>query len=317
MPDPLTMARVLGVTAMLPAVAVLLSGLLSRAPASPRSAVVALLGVAAAFCLGYHMFGLRLRWPPDEDQFRLVLLLLPAALLVEVAAAISPLPRWLAWLPRLAVAAAAAPVLLHNTTYLADLDGPGSREWTPTQAALILGGLGAALAAVWAALALVQKRSPGRSVPLAVALTCAGAAVVVMLSGYLTVGQLILALAAALGGAALAPSALPRSSLAPGLLGLGIVGLFALLVCGRLFGKLTTPHAVLLGLAPLLVWLPELPYARALPALARGVVRVLVVLVPLALVAAQAQQKFIEDSRPAAGAGEKEPSIEDYMNFGK
>ena len=59
----------------------------------------------------------------------------------------------------------AAPVLLYNTSYLAELAGPGSREWTPAQAGIILAGLAAALTGAWAALALLATRSPVRSVP--------------------------------------------------------------------------------------------------------------------------------------------------------
>ena len=39
-----------------------------------------------------------------------------------------------------------------------------------------------------------------------------------------------------------------------------MVGLFSLLVIGHFFGELTTAHAILLLFAPLLGWLPELPY---------------------------------------------------------
>jgi hypothetical protein len=306
MPDPMAILQVLAITAVVAALTALVFGLWRRAP------VGGVLGAGAAFYLGCRLLKLWPHWPPREDQDRLLLLVLPAVLAVELAASFPRLRRWLAWLLRLTVAAAAAPVLLYQTTYLADLAGPGTREWTTAQAGLILGGLAVALAAVWAALALLLKRSPGRSVPLALSLVCVGAAATVMLSGYATAGQLALPLAAALAGAALA-----RPGGAPGLLGFGIVGLFSVLVIGHFFGKLTTAHAALLGLAPLLVWLPELPYARALPLRLRGLVRMVVVVVPLALVLVEARAKFIEGSRPAASSGAKEPSLDDYMNFGK
>ncbi len=306
MPDPVLILEVLAVAAALAALAVFAGAALGRAPLG------GVLGAGAAFYVGCRLLGLWPHWPPREDQDRLLLVLLPAVLAIELAASFPRLPRRLVWVPRAAVAGAAAPVLLYQTTYLADLAGPGTREWTGAQAGLILGGLALALAAVWAALAVLVGRSPGRSVPLALALTCAGAAATVMLSGYATGGQLGLPLAAALAGAALA-----RRQAAPGLLGFGTVGLFAVLLIGRFFGQLTTAHAALLGLAPLLAWLPELPYARALPSRLRGLARVAVVLLPLALALTQARARFLEDSRRPTSPGTAEPSLEDYMNFGK
>src|SRR5205807_1665424 len=94
------------------------------------------------------------------------------------------------------------------------------------QAWLVLAGLAAALAGVWAALVALARRTPfpspapsgadrvtgGRSVPLVLAVACAGAALTVALSGYATGGLLGLPLAAALTGvvaASLALSARP------------------------------------------------------------------------------------------------------------
>ncbi|HEV3259179.1 MAG TPA: hypothetical protein VG013_20065, partial [Gemmataceae bacterium] len=218
--------------------------------------------------------------------------------------------RWLAWPLRLVIAVGAARVLLHNTTYLEDLAGPDSREWTPAQTWKILAGMGAALAVVWAALVLLVRRAPGRSVPLAVALACAAAAVTVMHSGYASGGQVGLPLAAALAGAVAASLVLSGPPAMEGALGLAVVGLFALLVIGRFFGELTTLNAALLFFAPLLCWLPELPPRF------RGVARVVMVAVPVAVALLLAHQKFAEDSARTA-PGPQEPSTQDYLDIGK
>src|SRR5262249_10274173 len=137
----------------------------------------------------------------------------------------------------------------------------------------------------------------------------------IMLSGYATGGQLALPLAAALVGATVASWALSGPTDVTGPLGLGVVGLFALLVIGRFFGQLTTGHAALLFAAPLLCWLPELPSIRRLRPWLRGLAQVVLVAVPVAVAGAQAQQKFAEASRPSPDS--KEPSIQDYMDFGR
>jgi hypothetical protein len=176
--------------------------------------------------------------------------------------------------------------------------------------------LAAALAVAWAALALLAQRAGGRSVPLALALCGAGTAVTIMLSGYASGGQLGLPLAAALVGVLSASLVLAEPLDVRGITGLGVVGLFGLLVIGRFFGFLTTAHAVLLFLAPLLCLLPELPYVRRAGLRVRGFARVALVVVPVAITLALAQQRFVEASRQTS-SGPREPTIQDYLDFGK
>ena len=109
-------------------------------------------------------------------------------------------------------------------------------DWSPTQTWLILGGLGASLAVVWIGLALLWRRVPGRSVPNALSISCAGTVLVLMLSAYATGGPLGIPLAAALIGAALvAPTLASPSKAVP--LGVGVVGFFGILVLGRFFAS--------------------------------------------------------------------------------
>ena len=71
-----------------------------------------------------------------------------------------------------------------------------------------------------------------------------------------------LPLAAALTAVVIASLALAGPADMRGVLGLGVVGLFALLIVGRFFGQVSTLNAALLFFAPLLGWLPELPFVR-------------------------------------------------------
>ena len=274
------------------------------------------LGVGLGFVVGAWMLGFSPRWPPRADQDRLLFVLFPAVCAVEVGAAVAGRFRWLAWLPRPIVAAGAARLLLHNTVYLEDLAGPGTREWSPASTWPILAGLAVALAGTWAALALLARRSGGRSVCLALALACGGSAVVIMLSGYASAGMLGLPLSAALLGVGLASLLLSGPADLQGARGVGVVGLFGLLVLGRFFGELNTLHAVLLFGAPLLGWLPELPFLRRPGPRLRAVAGVVLTVVPLIVALTLAYRQFAADSVGTSGNPD-EASVRDYPDDGK
>ena len=324
MPDRILILEAMGAAAVFAAALVLLTAWLGRAARPAWVSAGGVLGVGIGFLAGCWVLGVRPHWPPREDQDRLLLLLWPAAVGVELLAVALGTFHGLVWVPRAVLASLAAWVLLYQSSYLADLVGPGSREWTRAQAGLILFGLGVSLLGVWVALAvLVRRRIPlqperwqGFSVVLALALACVGAAVTVMLSGYASGGQLGLPLAGALAGALAASVLVPRSPTLEGVGGLGVVGLFALLVIGCLFGGLTRANAALLFFAPLLGWLPEVPYARRMGPLLRGSVRVALTVAPVAVALVLAQQKFVADSQRTS-PGAPETTIQDYLDFGK
>ena len=322
MPDQMLIAQGVGAAAFCAAILVLLVGWPLRPPRSRLIAAGSVFGAAVGFCVGCSWLGILPSWPGSraeferlllEDRNRLLFIVLPAVCVCEIIGA------WLgkpAWVLRLGIAAAAAPVLLHKTRFVADLDGPGSRAWTPEQAWQIFAGLALALLAVWAALALLMKRSPGQSTPIATALACGAAAVTVMLSGYASGGELGLPLTSALGGAALATLVVAGPPDLKGLMGVGLVGLYSLLVIGYFFGSLKLEFAVALFSAPLLCWLPELPGIRKLSSTLRGGLRIPLTAVPLVVVVALAFQNFQKASVQTA-PGSPEPTLEDYMNFGK
>jgi hypothetical protein len=319
MPDPVLFAQAMGIAAVAAAVVFgICSWRWPRSAARPSWVGAGwVLGVGAGFYLGCWVLGVRLHWPLLEDQDRLLALVFPAVLVVELLAASPSVSRWLIWPLRLGVAGGTARVLLHGSSYITDLLGPGTQEWSPVQEWLILAGLAAALAAVWSLLVLLAHRAPGLSHPVCLAVTIAGAAVTVMLSGYASGGQVGLPLAAALVGAAAAALVPPGPARTIGPLGVGGVGLFSLLVIGHFFGQLIVAHAILLFGAPLLAWIPELPYLRRLPAWARGLARVIVVGAAVAAVVAHAQWRFAESSQATSRSAPNEPSVEDYMNFGR
>src|SRR5262245_16718949 len=162
MPDPVIILQASAVAALLAAAAVLLVGR-ARPAWLPAAGAI---GLGLGFVAGAWWLGLAPRLALREDKDRLFLLLLPAAVAVEVFAAFSRRALWLGWLLRLAVAVGAAPVLLHGSSYLTDVAGPGTREWSPAQTWYVLGALAAALVANQALLGRLARRAAGRSVLL-------------------------------------------------------------------------------------------------------------------------------------------------------
>jgi len=146
------------------------------------------------------------------------------------------------------------------------------------------------------------RKSTALSVGLAIAGTCAGAAVVVMLNGYASDSQYGLVLGAAIAGSATASWVLKTPADLSGIVGIGLVGAFCLLLLGRFFGNLSTEAAVIVFLAPALCWLPELP-----PRL-HTLRRLAMVGIPVLIVVILARQKFDEDSLKNAPKTKGSPS---------
>ena len=296
MPDYTLMGLALAVSAAAAAVTFLLAAWPWRKPHPLRRRVGWVLGLGAGIYAGCCVLGQWPRWPAPEDRDRFLAVLLPATIAAEAAAAVAPRPRWIAWLLRLSLAGAAAPILLYNSSYLADLSGPHSAEWPPALAAAILLALAAALAVVWGLLALLQARTSERSASATLVLTTGAAALTVMLSGYYRGGLLGLPPTGAVAGATLASFAAPAERGQDGSLGVGVIGLFSVLLIGRFFGSLPTASALCLLLAPLLAWVGEAPGVRRLRPILRAAARLGLVAVPLILVVTYAMIRFAEES---------------------
>ena len=317
MPDPIVILTAMGMAA---AVAAAMLGIFGWPWRTGRPTFVEAgwaVGMTAGLFLGCWYLEIRPHWPPREDLDRLLAVIIPAVLGVELLAAFPKVPRSLVWPLRFLIVTGVARILLHGSGYITDLTGPVTSEWSTTQQWLIFSGLAVIETAVWVGIDLLARRTPGLSVPLCLAVVIVGSAVTVMLSGYATGGQVGLPLAAALVGSTAAAALLPRSSPNTAQLGVPIVGLFSLLVIGRFFGDLTTAHATLLVFAPLLAWIPELNYPRPIPSWARGLMRLILVGSLVSTVLVHAQRKFAQDFQAPSAPGSKEPSVDDYMNFGK
>jgi hypothetical protein len=177
------------------------------------------LGLAAGFLVGIAVglmwLGVRCHWPPREDQDRLLLVLLPLAVLTDVVGA-WPRLRWPAVALRGLACAACGPVILWGSIYLSDAAGPGSRLLSiPTLILLELFAT-ALMASAWRLLLHAQPHMPRPAVGVALAMTLAAASAATLLSGYASAGLTGLILASAIAGTsvgtALNPHEEPRCS---------------------------------------------------------------------------------------------------------
>jgi hypothetical protein len=280
---------------LLAAVVAGLALLIIARPANPvpwRMAAGWVTGLGAGIYCGCARLREGPHWPPLEDRDRFLVILLPLALAVEFAAMLLPTPRWIAWMLRIAVATAAAPILLYNSSYLADLSGPGSAEWNRAGTALVLGFSGVILAAIWGLLAVLQARTSDRVLAPVLVFTALASGATVVLCGYFRGGQFALPIAGAIAGVTLASYALPKQPTGDPCLGVSMIGIFTVTFIGRFYGSLPTSSAIGLLFAPLLFWIAEIPALRKLPSAARAAIGVVGVLAALVLIVAWAQIRF-------------------------
>ncbi len=313
MPDPIEMLKATGLAMVISALMLGIIGWWGHRRTDGRPWIDAgwTLGIGAGYYLGCWMLEIRPDWRLREDQDRLLGLVIPAALSIELLAAFPKVPRWSIWASRAALAGLGGRILLNGPLYVGE-----ASAWSSTRLWLILGAIAAAEAAAWVLLVRLSHRGAGASLPIALALTIGGASVTIMLSFYVTGGQAGLPLSAAVLGASLAAMVLPGASRSAAPIGLSVVGLSSLLIIGRFFGDLRTDHAVLLFAAPLLAWLPELPRLRRLPPWGRGLLRVVLVGLVVSGVFVDAARRYMGNTGPTAAPGSKEPTAEDYLNFG-
>jgi hypothetical protein len=156
-------------------------------------------------------------------------------------------------------------------------------EWKPWRAQCYGAIAGSVL--VLGALAPVVRRRPGPLVPLLLAVTAVGSAVVLIQSGNAKLAQLAGALTAALGSIMVLAALVPDRPVAAGAVPVVAVLLPGLLAAGKFYSFSDVPLTsyILVAAAPLGLALPELPGLRSLPSWAGAILRMLVVLGILAV----------------------------------
>jgi hypothetical protein len=297
MPDPVLFAKAMtaaGVTC----VVVFAACVGWMRPASAvRNTAASVLGMIGALLVGGWILGLRPHWPPSDALDRLLFVVLPATMAIELLAAVPKMPRSAVWILRVCLAAGAGRILLHGSGYL-----KGSvTGWTVEDIRVALVVSAVSLIVVWWLLVRLVERSPGVSVLLVLAQVIVTSGLALMLSGYATGGQAALPPAAGLVAIAVAAWGLKTAPSGVGALGIGITSLFGILILGRFFGELSTGRALVLLFAPLVCWATELPALRAQKPWVIGSVRLALASIPLAAVLFLAQRDFAKNMESTTG----------------
>lgn len=303
MPEPLLYLKAIGAAAIVSAMVVLAMAGVRRPASITRLNSACVLGMSLGLAFGSYVLSLRLAWPPLNGLDRFQTIVVPAALTIELIAGFQRVPRWVAWLLRVILAATIPRILLHGSVYLT---GPDS-DWTLWQAGTLLAVCGALLAALWGLLSRLSQRNPGVSIPLALCLTTQCAGLTVMMAGYIKGGAAAFPLVATLLATTIGARLITKRSGAaanfgsPAIIGIGVVGLFGLLFIGRFFGRLSTGSALAMLLAPLLCWVTETPLLRRRQPWLVGSIRLVLVAIPLVVVLVLAKRDFDRDMAPLLG----------------
>lgn len=297
MPEPSLYLQAMGAAGIVSAMCVLALAGVRRPASAARLNSASVLGIGFGLVVGYHLLSWRWAWPPVHGLDRLLRIVIPTVLGIELIAGFECIPRWVAWCLRLGLAATTPGILLHGSVYLS---GSGS-DWTLWQVGTGLAVCSALLAGLWGLLGWLLERSPGVSIPLALALSIWCAGLTVMMAGYIKGGAAAFPMAATLVATALGARLTAQRSSVPAILGIGMVGLFGLLFVGRFFGRLSTASALTILIAPLLCWATEAPLLRHRKPWLVGSLRLVLVAIPLVVVLAVAKRNFDRDMAPLLG----------------
>jgi hypothetical protein len=297
MPDPFLYLQAIIAAAGASAISALALGRAAAADCAPRTDQAGVLATGFGLVVGCYFFRTLVSWPPVNALDRLLIVVLPTVVVVELFAGCRRVPACFAWGLRWCLAMLVSRVLLHASVYLAG----GQSGWTFWQAAVVLATCGGLLAAVWASLVALARRGRGISIPLALSQAAACAGLAVMMGGYLAGGEVALALAAALAGAVLGTRILTVRAASEATIGTGVVTLFGLLFIGRFFGALSTSQALTVFLAPLLCWTGETRLLRGRKHWLVAALCLALVAIPLLVVFAVAKRDFNRDMLPLLG----------------
>jgi len=308
MPDPVAILSAMAAAAAVTALILLAR---NRFGSSSIAAIGWPLAVGLGFVIGAAMLGFRPRAVLATDQERLLLLVVPLAVASESWIALKPTSVTRAVLSRGCVALLSGPLLMLGSVYLTG----GVSGWSPWERVFVLLGVGILILVPWQMLATLQQRWPDPTINLSLAATSLAAGLTTMLSGYASAGQLALPLAATLAATAFAVPA-AASPRCPGAVGVGWICLAGVLFIGRFFGSLTTLHAVLLGVTPLVCWLAEYRPLCFWAAWPRRLLLLTLTLLMLGPVVWQAQHRFRTHSGSPVSGTAPAPSMQDYLDFG-
>ena len=271
MPEPLQYMFALAAAFAVSFFAIFISHPAMRATIPSLARFVFMVGLVLGLLTGYRILGFELRWPPVNALDRFLLIVLPAALIVEFIGAVpvpndehnfrSSLSGFCAATIRFALIVSVGRILWHDSVYFSSAES-NTNDWPPFIAfGVLLSGAALLYVALRSSMVLAF-RGVSASLTTGLVMSLLATGMVTMLAGYIKGGAAAMPLAGGICGAALAlwmtdKQTGPATSHGQFLIGISVTALFSLLWIGRFFGQLTTFDVLMIFLSPHCCWLSE------------------------------------------------------------
>lgn len=243
------------------------------------------LAVGCGFTAGYvYYFGWP-TWPVTQSHQWLVVAITPAVVVIDIIALWGNRTRYIALALSLLLMYGYAALLLLNLL----------KRWPVSRISLTLTVIGTVSLLMVALLGGLAHRRIGRTLAGGLAFCATATAIVIFHSGSITIGMQAVTLTAALLGVWIVTWWVPSTVAAAGVSGTATILLLSILVQGIYLAKLTTFNGILLALAPLVLWIGELPVITQRSSLTRTTIRLIALVAILAIPVVLARIQFLKD----------------------
>ena len=300
MPDPFQYTMALLAAIAVSIIAVAGARKVLRLRAHRLANVVEVFGIIVGLIAGYRVLQFEWVWPPTNAINRFLTIVLPAAVIVELISGFASIPTpsearhhkdagllsFFVLILRIGFFASIGRILLHNSVYLG-VSPNIAGTWSGWQIFILLTASAVLLMATWLLLSNLAKRDGPSSVAASLSLSIMTAGISIMLAGYIKGGVAALPFAASLVGVVSISQFLRSDERSDdgqsmqGTIGTGVTTLFSLLWIGYFFGQLPVIDSVIIFFAPVLCWVSEFSFFRALNCRRRFLLRLIVVTIPL------------------------------------
>jgi hypothetical protein len=312
MPDPFQYMIALVAAFAVSFLAIFSSHLTMRATIPSLARFVFMVGLVLGLLTGYRILGFELRWPPVNALDRFLMIVLPAAMIVEFVGAV-PVPNdrqsfrfrlsgFCAAAVRFAFIVSVGRVLWHDSVYLSSVES-NTNDWPPFVAFWVLLSGAALLYVALRSSMTLAFRGISASLTAGLVMSLLVTGMVTMLAGYIKGGAAAMPLVGGICGAALAlwmtgKKTGPATSHGQFLIGISVTALFSLLWIGRFFGQLTTFDVLMIFLSPHCCWLSEFWPCRDYHSNHRMAIRMAAVALILLVVLFFKWQQFMQKMVP-------------------
>ena len=312
MPDPFQYMIALLAAFTASFLAIFISQLAMRATIPSLARFVFMVGLVLGLWPGYRILGFASRWPPVNALDRFLMIVLPAAMIVEFIGTVRVpddqhnflfrFSSFCAATVRFAFIVSVGRVLWHDSVYLSSVES-NTNDWPPFIAFGVLLSGAALLYVALRSSMILAFRGVSASLTAGLVMSLLATGMVTMLAGYIKGGAAAMPLAGGICGAALAlrmagKKTGPATSHGQFLIGISVTALFSLLWIGRFFGQLTTFDVLMIFLSPHCCWLSEFWPFRDYSNNYRMVIRMAAVALILLVVLFFKWQQFMQKMIP-------------------